>query len=161
MASDVSSTLAGLDALVQRVHGAVRKSVSDVAHLFQAQAIENAPVGDPDNSTNPPGDLRRGIVVEGPIGGDGSWAARVGPKVTSAHPGPGGEVLNYGRQREFGGEIYPRISSRLVFLKYGVTYHRLSVFQAGSHFLLRARTQKQGDAESAIAANVSVAVKGG
>lgn len=137
--SDVAGTLLGLDALVQRVTDAVPDIVSDASHLFQAQAMRNAPVGQSDNSTNAPGDLARSIDVEGPVGADGYYAALVGPTVTTAHPGIGGRVFNYGRQREFGGELRPNVATYMVFRKNGTYAMKRHVYQAGALYLTRAR----------------------
>lgn len=160
MAVDVAGTLAGLDALVERVHDATRDIVSDVADLLQKRAIENAPVGVEGNTTNPPGDLKRSIEVDGPHGADGAYTAEVGPTVVTANPGRGGRIYNYGRQREFGGTIRPRISPRLVFTSFGVTFAVPSVTQEGSHYLLRARTEAQPAIEASIEDHLAIAVEG-
>lgn len=151
--ADVSATIAALDALTLRVHGATRDAVGDAAHLFQAQSMRNAPVGQPGNSTNPGGDLARSIAVEGPIGSGGSYAALVGPTVTTAHPGIGGRVYNYGRLREFGGEIHPNVATYMVFKKFGVYAMKRSVFQEGALYLTRAR------ADASVLAQIEVALQ--
>lgn len=160
MPIDTAATIAGLDALARRVNDAVEAIVRDAAHLFQEQAMVNAPVGVAGNSTNTPGDLRRSIHVDGPHGGDGTYSAKVGPTVVTANPGPGGTIFNYGRQREFGGTIYPRVSKALVFSKFGSNYSRPAVYQAGSHYLLRAREERHTDVETIIAAHLTEAVEG-
>lgn len=161
MPIDTAGTIAGLDALAHRVNSAVERIVSKGAHLFQAQAMINAPVGDPENSTNDPGDLQRSIDVEGPEGGGGAYVARVGPTVTTANPGRGGEIFNYGRQREFGGEIFPKVSTYLVFRSFGLWAKKTSVFQVGSFYLTRARDEAQPDVERVIEAELTVAIEGG
>lgn len=161
MPSDIEATIAGLDALVIRVHDAMEQSVSDVAHMFQGFAMRNAPVGSPDNSTNAPGDLARSIAVEGPFGGDGTYYARVGPTVTTRHAGPGGRVYNYGRQREFGGDITPNVAGRLRFTKGGRVYFAHRVHQVGSHYLGRARADGQPFIERLLVKNLTIAVEGG
>jgi hypothetical protein len=92
---EVSATIAGLEVLGQRVDEAVRQSVEDALHLFQAAGGREAPIGVEGNSTNDPGDLARSFDIEGPYGGDGTWAGRVGP------------TMIYARQRELGGPIVP------------------------------------------------------
>jgi hypothetical protein len=158
--NDFGGTLAGLDALAKRVEEATRQIVADVAHILQAQSMKNAPVGVTGNSTNAPGDLARSIDVEGPFGGDGVYTARVGPTVTTAYPGPGGRVYNYGRQREFGGEIRPTTGGLLVFSKFGSVYRTPSVFQRGSFYLTRARAMAGADIDAVIAIRLSEAVTG-
>lgn len=158
MPVDVAGAIAGLDALSARLDEATKDCVAAVAHLYQAKAMANAPVGRLGNSTNPSGDLRRSIHVEGPTGGDGTYAARVGPTVTTVRPGPGGSVLNYGRQREFGGVITPRVSPLLRFKIDGNWFSKASVSQHGSFYLTRARAEANPD--SVIDAILAEAVEG-
>lgn len=99
----VAGTVAGLDAIVKRVQEATRQVTADAAHIIQAQSMQEAPVGVYGNSTNAPGDLRRSIDVQGPEGSGGRYMARVGPTVV------------YGRQRELGGDIYPKRGTYLAF----------------------------------------------
>lgn len=160
MAVDVSATIAGLDLLVKRVTDATERIVARAAHEYQAQAMVNAPVGEPDNSTNEPGDLRRSIIVDGPSAlGDGTFFARVGPTVTTSNPGPGGTVYNYGRQREFGGLLFARVSPYLAFRTHGVFVKKLFVYQFGSHYLGRARASV--DIDGIVADELTVAIEGG
>ncbi len=161
MGVDVGGTLAGLDALGRRVDESVRQIVADAAHIFQAKAMQLAPVGVTGNSTNSPGDLKRSMDVEGPFGGDGTYVARMGPTVTTANPGRGGHVFNFGRQREFGGEIRPALSPYLVFTKFGTIYRRQSVYQEGSHYLGRARVEAEPDVMVMVDERLTIAVKGG
>lgn len=161
MPSDVSGTIAGLDALVRRVHDATEQSVSDVAHMFQGLAMKLAPVGSPGNSTNAPADLARSVEVDPIVGGDGVYATRVGPTVVTRNPGPGGRVYNYSRQREFGGEITPRVAQRLRFSKGGRVYFAHRVMQAGSHYLGRARADGAPFVETLVDKNLTIAVEGG
>lgn len=157
MSIDVSATIAGLTALGTRVNVATERIVDLAAHAYQAQSMINAPVGETGNSTNAPDDLRRSIQVDGPSpAGADEWVAWVGPTVVTAHPGPGGTVYNYGRQREFGGDIVPRVSRYLVFQIHGVWARKLSVFQQGSHYLGRARATTPVD--GIIVGELTVAV---
>ena len=126
MSVDVARTLAGLDALLARMDLGVKQSIADAAHLIQAAAMEKAPVGTPGNSTNAPGDLARSIEVEGPTGGDGIYAAELGPTVI------------YGRQRELGGEIYPQIASALHFFRFGEEIYTRHVHQEPEPYMLPA-----------------------
>lgn len=160
MPIDVSATIAGLAALGQRVNVATERIVARAAHEFQAQAMINAPVGEPDNSTNEPGDLRRSIEVDGPESiGDHTWFARVGPTVVTANPGPGGSVYNYGRQREFGGLLWAKSSPFLAFWTHGTFVRKLFVYQFGSHYLGRARSEVYVD--GIVVDELTVAIEGG
>lgn len=164
MSIDVDATIAGLEDLGRRVDEATQRIVTRSAHVFQALAMKNAPIGDPENSTNEPGDLSRSMDVQdgaGIGGGDGVYMARMGPTVTTANPGRGGEIFNYGRQREFGGEISPNISPNLVYTSFGEVYRRASVFQEGAHYLLKSRAEGGPEVEGVIYEELTVAVEGG
>ena len=157
--ADVAGTIAGLDALDKRVQLATEAIVADVSHMFQAFSMRNAPIGVPGNSTNAPGDLARSIEVDGPHAmGAGVYSADVGPTVVTANPGPGGRVYNYGRQREFGGEITPKVRTYLVFKRFGTVYRRRSVYQAGAHYLGRARVDGAPFIETIVSDHLRVAV---
>ncbi len=159
--SDISGTLAGLDALAERINEATRLIVSDGLHAFQKWAMTLAPVGNPENSTNASGDLKRSMVVEGPFGSDGTWFGRMGPTVTTRHPGPGGRIFNYGRQREFGGELHPNVSPYLVFKSFGVIYHKRTINQRGTLYLTRARVAAEPDLDAIVFERVAAAIEGG
>lgn len=161
MGIEVGGTIAGLERLIRRVDQATEEIIREAAHVFQAQAMLTAPVGTPGNSTNTPGDLRRSIAVDGPKGGAGVYTAEVGPTVTTANPGPGGTVFNYGRIREFGGTITPKVAPALAFRSFGAVYITASVTQVGDHYLLRARTEAQPEVEGLVGLHLSVAVEGG
>lgn len=160
MPIDVGGTITGLQLLARRVDRATERIVARAAHAYQAAAMVNAPVGERDNSTNEPGDLRRSIDVDGPtaVGGD-AYFARVGPTVTTANPGPGGRVYNYGRQREFGGLLWAKATPMLVFRTHGVFVRKLFVYQFGSHYLGRARAETSID--GIISEELTVAIEGG
>jgi len=136
---DASGTIAGLDLLAKRADAATRDIVADAAHIVQANVMAVTPVGVPGNTTNPPGDLRRSLDVEGPTGSDGTYVARMGPTKV------------YSRQRELGGHIYPgrarSIGSEgiggtspgkqyLVFTKFGVVYKSIHVYQHPRPYML-------------------------
>lgn len=135
---DVTATIAGIDALGERVNAAVRDIVEDCLNLTQITGAATAPVGLPGNPTSaPPGTLGRSILVEGPVGGDGHWEGKVGPTTV------------YGRQRELGGDIYPVTAKALHFfevrpLSYaegeygGAEVFTKHVHQFGAHYMLRA-----------------------
>lgn len=160
MPIDVDATIAGLEALARRVTDATERITGRVAHAYQATAMKNAPVGEPDNSTNEPGDLRRSIQVDGPARiGDSSFFARVGPTVTTANPGPGGTVYNYGRQREFGGLLWAKSETYLSFWSHGVFARKLFVYQFGSFYLTRARAETP--VGGIIDEELTVAIEGG
>ncbi len=161
MPSDIAGTLAGLDALVERVHEATKAIVEGAAKVYQSKAMELAPVGEVGNSTNAPGDLKRSIQVDGPYGGDGVYTARVGPTVTTDYPGPGGTVMNYGRIREFGGTIVPKVSKLLVFTKFGTVYAKSVVTQIERPYLRPARATGTANVETLIVAHLTAAVEGG
>lgn len=145
----MEATIAGLDALEQRVADATRQIVADAAHLIQADSMGFAPVGVVGNSTNMPGDLRRSIDVEGPVGGDAVWMARVGPTVV------------YGRQRELGGPIYPQRAKRLRFVKFGVVYYRHRVYQHPEPYMKPGRGAALPEIEAVASERIAIAVEGG
>lgn len=117
MPVEIADTLAGIDELSKRFNTAMRDIVGDALHEIQLFGALFAPAGTPGNTTNPPGDLKRSIDVQGPQGGDGLYAGRVGPTVI------------YGRQRELGGHIYPKFARWLVFTKFGDTVYTKHVYQ--------------------------------
>lgn len=162
----MEATIAGLDALEQRVADATRQIVADAAHLIQADSMGFAPVGVVGNSTNMPGDLRRSIDVEGPVGGDAVWMARVGPTVV------------YGRQRELGGPIYPQHATALAFTKFGtrlvigpevhpgawdntVYLRRPGVYQHARPYMRPGRAAALPEIEAVASERIAVAVEGG
>lgn len=145
---DVVGTIAGLDAMAARIEAATDELVGNALHMFQAAAMAAAPVGDPDNSTNAPGDLRRSIDVEGPHGADGIYAGEVGPTVI------------YGRQRELGGDIYPVRAKALVFSRFGVTVFTRHVFQVGSHYMERAYNETIPGVKTMVDEKIAVALVG-
>lgn len=122
----VGATVAGIDALIKRVHEATKHIVGDAAHVIQAAGMVEAPKGVSGNSTNASGDLARSIDVQGPNGAAGTYVANVGPTVI------------YGRQRELGGDIYPKNVAALKFTKFGVVYYRTHVYQKANPYMLRA-----------------------
>jgi len=122
---DIGATMAGLDALLKRVDNGVAAAVADGLHLLQLVGAANAPVGTPGNSTNPPGDLARSIDVEGPHGADGVYEGEVGPTTI------------YGRQRELGGDIYPKRARALHFFTFGHEVFTRHVYQVGAHYMLK------------------------
>ena len=126
---DVADTIAGFEMLIDRVNAATEGIVGDALHLIQLAAMRNAPIGTPGNSTNPPGDLARSIDVDGPYGGDGLWAGEVGPTVI------------YGRQRELGGDIYPRTAKALHFWRFGEEVYTRHVYQAPEPYLAPAEAE--------------------
>lgn len=89
MTVEVAATVAALRGLSDRLDGAARDAVGDIARAVQASSMRFAPVLT--------GTLRRSIDVQGPFpAGPHTWGARVGPTVI------------YGRIAELGGHIYPR-----------------------------------------------------
>ena len=149
--SDAGATIAALELVAGRVGDAVRAATGDVAHLLQAKGMAEAPVGTPGNTTNMPGDLARSIDVEGPVGdGDGRWLARVGPTTV------------YGRQRELGGDIYPKVAAMLRFEKFGDVVYSRGVHQVGDHYMLRAReSTSDGAILAVVEARLAAAIVGG
>ena len=160
MPTDIAGTLAGLDAFAERVNDATRRTVAGAADIYKLHAALNAPVGDPENSTNPPGDLAASMIATEPVGGGGTWASDVGPTVETVHPGPGGTVFNYGRQREFGGLLWAKSSIYLTFKSFGMWHQRLFVYQEGSYYLTRAREEGSDEIDALITAELTAAVNG-
>ena len=161
MASDFSATLAGLDALKHRIEDASLKITVGAAEIFRHQSAENAPVGEKDNSTNPSGDLRDSMIAEVPVGAGSTWASRVGPTVRTVHPGPGGRVFNYGRQREFGGLLWAKSAVYLAFKTHGVYVRKLFVYQHGAYYLTRARHEGVDAVVALMQKELTTAVRGG
>lgn len=146
----VSATIAGLDALAERIDEATKQIVADAAHLVQRASMEFAPVGTAGNTTNTPGDLRRSIRVTGPEGGDGTYVAQVAPWIV------------YGRQRELGGTIRAyNPSGLLTFVKFGQVYRKASVYQVPHPYLEPGRDTSIPAIEAVAIERLSIAVKGG
>lgn len=146
--ADVAATIAGLDALGARVDEAVFQIVADGLHLVQATAMGIAPVGTAGNTTNPPGDLARSIDVEGPAGGDGVYAGRVGPTVI------------YGRQRELGGDIYPQRAKALHFWKFGEEVYTRHVYQHPEPYMRPAEMESIPSIELIALDHIASAIAG-
>lgn len=129
---NVADTIFGFDLLAGRIDRATRDIASDALKLFQLAGMKEAPVGTPGNTTNPPGDLSRSIDVDGPSGGSGVYTGQVGPTTI------------YGRQRELGGDIYPKNVLHGTYTKFGTQYSygpgfgKGYVHQEGDHYMLRA-----------------------
>ena len=147
--AEVSATIAGLEALKGRVSEATRQSVADALHLFQASGMGHAPVGVSGNSTNAPGDLRRSILVDGPVPvSEGTWTGEVGPTTV------------YGRQRELGGPIFPKSASMLRFTKFRTVYYRTAVYQHPEPYMLPAYHEVLPSLPAVVDGNIA-AVLGG
>ena len=147
----VRETLGGLDILAKKLQVAGYLATKDALRDIQKYAIALAPTGTAGNTTNPPGTLKRHIDIEGPYGSKTKWTGKVGPTVESANRWH----VNYGGQREFGGDIYAgrfarSITSkagragtagapRLFFRRFGQWYSPVKVSQRGAHYLLRGR----------------------
>lgn len=160
MSVEVTATIAGLDALAARIEEAAREVCARAAHIFQAEAMQTAPRGIGGNSTNATGDLARSMEVDGPSGAEGVYAARMGPTVVTRNAGPGGTVLNYGRIREFGGVITPKVSKALAFDRFGEHVVTSRVEQQGKHYLLRAREEAAPAVDAMVIETVAAAVEG-
>ena len=148
MGVEVGDTIAALKLMGPRMDHAVFQTVADGLGVLQASAMEKAPVGVTGNSTNAPGDLRRSIVVEGPVGGDGIYSGKVGPTVI------------YGRQRELGGDIYPVHARALVFTKFGTVYTVQHVYQKPEPFLKPAYDEHLEDLEALAYEHGLAAIEG-
>lgn len=147
--ADVEATIAGLDALSARVDAATRQAAADVLHAFQAAVMVNAPVGKAGNSTNMPGDLRRSVMVDGPSPISAhTWEGQVGP------------TMIYSRQRELGGAIFPKVASRLRFVKYGTVYYRMRVYQAADPYTKRGYEEVLPSVDAIVDARIAVAIGG-
>jgi len=142
----VAATIAAMKVLGARVEEATRQIAADAAHIVQAESMMEAPVGVYGNATNMPGDLRRSIDVEGPTGGEGTYLARVGPTVI------------YGRQRELGGDIYPKNVSLLRFTKFGETVFTAHVHQDPNPYMLRGEMASLVKIEATARARVAEAI---
>ena len=146
---DISATLAGLDALQGRIDDATRQATADAAHLFQASAMVHAPVGITGNSTNAPGDLRRSIVVDGPVQiAEHSWHAKLGPTTV------------YGRQRELGGDIYPRSTEFLRFEKFGEVIRTRHVYQRPEPYMKPAYEDQRAAVAAVVDGRIVAAITG-
>lgn len=163
MSISVGPTQAALMNLGSRANDTLFVIMERVADDLRNKAKENAPVGKSGNSTNPSGDLKQGMTVQGPFGSGSHYTARVGPIVTSIKPGINGRVLNYARQRELGGVITSPAGGMMYFTINGVKIAKMSVFQSsnapGTHYLLRARLSQGPEIESIIAEELTLLVK--
>jgi hypothetical protein len=136
-----AGTLAALDKIAWAIDRACLRIARDGAHIVQGLAMAKAPVGVAGNTTNPPGDLRRSIRATGPAVSPGAYTYRVAPWV------------DYGRQRELGGDLTPTTHEFMAFLwgkeppDSGLPHlpdGRVlvsHVFQEGSFYLTRARNE--------------------
>ena len=129
---DVAGTIAGLQLMKDNVREALQQSSSDALKTYRDTAKTLAPVGEPGNSTNPPGQLRDSIRAQVYGGSDGVFRFRVGPRTI------------YARQRELGGVILPVRAFRLIFHIYGVRVRTERVFQYGSFFMKRTQETQTG-----------------
>lgn len=163
MPIDVSATQAAITRLASNANDTLFKIMERVAEDLRNQARKNAPAGQEGNSTNPSGDLKRGMTIEGPFGSGSHYTARVGPIVKSVKPGINGRVLNYARQRELGGVITSPAGGMMYFKIHGVKIARESVFQSsaapGSHYLLRARISQGPEIKLIIDEELTLLVK--
>lgn len=160
MADDFSATISALDALQLRISDAGARIVKGAGIIFQTHARELAPIGVDENSTNPPGDLSRSIIVEDVVDVGEGWSTRVGPTVETVNPGIGGRVYNYGRLREFGGDFGPNVAPYLVFNIAGRIYRQLRVSQAGSFYLTGARQMGGDEIEQLMGLELTAALNG-
>ena len=119
----VATTQTAIDRLILLLDSATSEGVAKSAEAVREKAAALAPKGVEGNSTDPPGHLAQSILVSGPVGGGGEYAAQVGPTVV------------YGRQRELGGPIFPDVAPLLVFTKFGTVYRVASVYQKGEPYL--------------------------
>lgn len=126
---DVSLTVAALMDMGRAFDDAMRSITADALHEVQLMGALYAPAGSIGNTTNPPGDLKRSISKEGPEGGHGVYAGRVGPTIV------------YGRQRALGGPIIPKHGLWLVFTKFGDTVYTHHVVQGPHPYMSPARKQ--------------------
>ncbi|HVA08721.1 MAG TPA: HK97 gp10 family phage protein [Acidimicrobiales bacterium] len=143
----VTATVAGLTILGSRFEEATRQITADAAHIVQARAMVEAPVGTPGNSTNYPGDLRRSIDVQGPYNTGGEYVALVGPTVI------------YGRQRELGGNIYPKAATLLRFTKFGQTVFTSHVYQHPNPYMLRGEMASLPAIEAVVYARLAAVIE--
>jgi hypothetical protein len=153
--TDVSSTVAGLDALLDRVKKVVPDIVSELAGQVQGAARVFAPVGTPGASTNPPGDLAASIRVFGPVQtGPWSWGAFVTPTVRSRYD----FTTNYGRIRELGGFIQAINQPYLKFQVFGHWVQVPAVDQMAHPYMRPAREEVAARAYDIASDRVAVAV---
>lgn len=143
----VAATIAALDLLGNRLDEATKQITGDAAHIVQAEAMHEAPTGVYGNSTNEPGDLKRSIDVTGPHGNQGSYLARVGPTVV------------YGRQRELGGDIYPKVGD-LRFEKFGTVVFTAHVYQKPNPYMLRGEMAAIPKIEAVAQARLAAVIAG-
>ena len=94
----------------------------------QAAGRTFAPVGTPGNTTAPPGTLKASILVQGPRGADGLYTGEVGPTTV------------YGRQRELGGDIFPKRAKALRYVKFGDVVYTMHVYQHPEPYMKPGRT---------------------
>lgn len=149
MGVDVSSAVAGLDAIAAAVTAATADITYDAAERFKLGEEWNIKPGTAGNTTNPPGDLARSIDIEGPVGGEGVYESRVGPTVV------------YSWQREMGGPI-DKLDGWMKFIwgERGLVYAH-HVFQEGTFYRERAYDEILPDIEPMAIERIAEAIAEG
>lgn len=117
MADGAADAIAALDALIERVREAARRSVADEAALIEGAAKEFAHVKT--------GTLRRSILP-----------TPVHPLATNVFESLVGPTVVYGRQKELGGHIFPVRARALRFIaRDGALVFAAHVYQPPIPFL--------------------------
>jgi len=147
---------AAFEEAVLRIELAFAEAVEEVLESAKTHLEEFAPVGREGNSTNPPGDLKDSMVIEGPVGGDGVFTGSVGPTAVSAWDG----VTEYGHFRDVGGTLIAHNDSGLMtFTIDGNIYRKSIVVQEGAHYVAAAYEATEPEVDDIVARYLAEAIE--
>jgi hypothetical protein len=128
MEVDYEACLAALGAISKRVVTASHAGLQSVGYFTENTIQQIAPRGTAGNSTNPPGDLRKSVVILGPYsrGSDAIWSVDTGP------------TMMYTMQRNYGGGIDAHNpTGRMFFYRFGKVWEPVHVDQVATYFMER------------------------
>jgi hypothetical protein len=72
-----------------------------------------------------------------------------------------GPTVIYGRQRELGGDIYPKNVAALKFTRFGVVWYRTHVYQKPNPYMSRAELTSMSAIETLVIDRIAKAVAPG
>jgi hypothetical protein len=125
------SFTADWDKTILEMKYALEEAVREVLDVAKEHIQEFAPVGTPGNTTNPPGDLKDSVEIEGPVTNGEIWEGSVGPTAVSMYD----EVTEYGHFRDVGGDLFAHGAEPMKFVIDGNWFSRYTVHQEGAHYM--------------------------